>query len=146
VNDAVWQAILSRIGEYPSLVLTGRDPHGYPVNLRCRPRPDHHARVLQITAPAWFDAQPGAASLMGHSHDEHLWNLRNAIVRGTLEIDGDRLTFHPVAVAGTPQGVRALVQTLIGTRRAAAGYLARRRVARPRVPWQTINAAKRALS
>jgi hypothetical protein len=146
MSSATWDAVLAALGEFEMLVLTGRDAAGFPVSLRCRPEPDHATRILRVRPPAWFDAQAGPASLMGHSHDAQLWNLRSFLARGTLQPGVDGLVFRPVSWTGTPRGVRGTLRTLLGTRRAAAGYLRRRGLPRPTVPWDTIKAAKRALS
>jgi hypothetical protein len=52
------------------------------------------------------------------------------------------LLFRPLSRTGTAAGLRAMTQMLFGTRKAADGYLRRRGLPRPRVPWATIKAAK----
>jgi hypothetical protein len=129
---------------FQSFVLTGVDPAGYPISLRCQPQVDSDTMVLRVTAPAWFDVRPGPASLMSHSHDEQLWNLQGFLARGTLERTGDTLAFRPTSFAvnagGGPLDVLRLMRD---TRRAAAAYLRRRNLARPRIPWDKVEAAKK---
>jgi hypothetical protein len=141
----VWEAVVAALGEFDMLVLTGRDPAGFPISLRCHPEPDHTARVLRVSLPAWFDVQAGPASLMGHSHNDQLWKLRSFLARGTLQMEADGVVFHAASWIGTPTSARAMLRQLLRPRRAAAGYLRRRGLTRPTVPWATITAAKRAL-
>lgn len=136
---------MGALSEFETLVLTGLDPAGFPVSLRCRPEPDVAQQILRVTAPAWFDAQPGPASLMGHSHDAQLWNLRSFLARGSLDLEDGRLVFRPASWTGTPSGAWAMLGMVLNTRRAAAGYLRRRGLTRPKIPWTTLKSAKQSL-
>jgi hypothetical protein len=141
-----WEDTVRAIGQFPDAVLTVTDSAGYPTSVRCSPEVVTAARVLRVQPPAWLDVQPGPASLMSHSHDEQLWNLRSFHARGTVEASDGALLFRPTACAWTAgSGIRSTLQLLLGTRRAAARYLRRRGLNRPRVPWATIKAAKTAL-
>ena len=142
--SSVWDDTVKAIGRFPSAVLTGTDPDGYPVSVRCQPVPADG--VLRVQRPAWLTVSPGPASLMSHSHDEQVWKLRGFLARGVLETEGGEgggLAFRPLRFTWTAGGgLRSTIKLFRGTRRAAAGYLQRRDMARPKVPWEIIKAAK----
>ena len=90
----------------------------------------------------------GPATLLCHSHDENLWNLKSFLVRGVLAKDDGGWSFEPgqfIPGAGIG-GLPAMLRFFIGSRRNAGRYLKKRGLARPRIPWDEINAAKRAVS
>jgi hypothetical protein len=87
---------------------------------------------------------PGPASLLCHRHDENLWNLKSLLVRGTLVRGDGEWTFRPerfVPGAGIG-GPTAMVRFVAGARKTAGRYLEKRGLARPRIPWDEINAIK----
>jgi hypothetical protein len=114
----MWREIEKHLPEFPSAVITGVDPAGFPVSARCRPQVDAAERVLRVQLPPGTGLQPGPAGLLCHTHDERLWNLKSFLVRGVLERDalGWRL------------------------RRNAQRYLEQRGWPRPRVPWGELKA------
>jgi len=132
------------LGQFPSAVVTGTDPDGYPVSFRCRPVKDPSG-VLRIEVPAWTGLVPGPASLMAHIHDEQVWNQRSFVSKGTIEVTGDGLVFRPATFAWT-MGGSALdtLRQLRKFRRTAVRYIERRGMAWPAVPWDAIKAAKKA--
>jgi hypothetical protein len=140
----VWDEIVKHLALFESDVLTGLDAEGYPYSVRCRPRADPVRRVLRLRLPADIPVQPGSASLLCHSHDENMWHLRSFLARGELSSDARGWKLRPVrfvpgAGIGGPVGV---VRFVIGSRRNARRYLARRGLPRPRVPWSEIIAIK----
>jgi hypothetical protein len=133
------------LGEFSSVVVTGTDPDGYPASFRCRPEKDP-AGVLRLDVPAWAGLAPGPASVMAHSHNEQLWDLRGFVAKGTLEASGEGLVFRPLTFTRTAGGPPLdTLRFIRACRRTAARYLARRGLARPAVPWDTIKAAKKTL-
>ena len=81
----MWAEIIRHLYEFESAVLSGLDEEGYPFSGRCRPYPDTSgAEVLKIWLPPGTPVRPGPSSLLCHSHDENLWNLKSFLVRGTL--------------------------------------------------------------
>jgi hypothetical protein len=140
----VWDEIVEHLPRFESAVLTGLDAEGYPFSVRCRPRINAVARVLEVHLPAGIPVRPGPASLLCHRHDENLWHLRSFLVRGELNRDGRGWTFRPQrfvpgAGIGGPMGV---VRFFVGSRRTARRYLEKRGLSRPRVPWEEIRALK----
>jgi hypothetical protein len=136
--------MVKALASFDSAVLTGRDAAGYPCSTRCHPQPGEVAGVLRVTVPPGVGIEPGPASLLCHAHDEKLWNLRAINVRGVLERDDAGWVLRPASsfipeMTGSPL---AMVRTILGLRRTAAAYLAKRGLARPAIPWDRIRAAK----
>jgi hypothetical protein len=140
----MWAEFTKLFPTFTSAVLTGFDETGYPFSLRCQPQLDNERQVLTIPIPATLPIQPGAASLLLHSHDEQLWNLRSYMVRGQLQADNDAWflrpeKFTPGAGMG---GLLGFINFIRTSRRNANQYLQKRGLPRPKVPWDQINAAK----
>ncbi len=141
----MWDEIVRLLPEFPRAVLTGRDADGYPVSLRCRPQPEPSGQILRVAIADFLGIQPGPASLLCHKHDARLWNQKSFLVRGTLERTGAAWIFRPAEfIPGIGLGgALGLLRFVLDCRRAAQRYLAARRLPRPRVPWDEINAIKR---
>jgi hypothetical protein len=141
--------ITRHLYEFESAVLSGLDEEGYPFSVRCRPYPDTTgAEALKIWLPPGTPIRPGPASLLCHSHDENLWNLKSFLVRGVLVKDAGGWSFEPgrfipgLGLGGLP----AMIRFFFSSRRKASRYLRERNLARPSIPWDEINAAKKASS
>jgi hypothetical protein len=78
-----------------------------------------------------------------HIHDEALWSLRRVVVTGEL-IGADVWTFRPARIVGGGGSVNplSLVRELRRLRRTADGYLAKRSLPRPAIPWGNVKALK----
>jgi hypothetical protein len=142
----MWDEITRHLYQFESAVVSGLDTAGYPFSMRCRPYADASgAEVLRIRLPADTPLRPGPASLLCHMHDENLWNLKSFLVRGVLVRDETGWSFEPsrfipgASIGGLPARIRFFT----GSRRKAGRYLKKRGFARPRVPWDEINAAKK---
>src|SRR5579884_482113 len=138
-----WPQVSAHLGEFRSAVLTGLDAHGFSFSLRCHPQPDEAARTLRIAPAPGIPLQSGSASLLCHSHDEHLWNQKSFLVRGRIQRDvSDESSkagwvFEPVQyIEGVGYGgLLGLVRFVVASRRAARAYLAKRGLPRPSIPW-----------
>ena len=142
----MWAEITKYLYQFESAVLSGLDEAGYPFSVRCRPYPDASGvEVLRVWLPPDTPLRPGPASLLCHTHDENLWNLKSFLVRGVLVKDAGGWSFEPgkfipgIGIGGLPAKIRFLA----GSRRRARRYLRKRGLARPRILWDEINAAKR---
>ncbi len=138
------QEIARYLPEFPSAVLSGLDAEGYPYSVRCRPAPGSSTVVPRLVLPTETAIEPGPASLLCHSHDERLWNLRSFLVRGRLEQVGNGRTFVserfvPGGGIGGPLGT---AKAFVGMRRTATRYLHKRGLSRPPIPWDEIEALK----
>lgn len=140
----MWTEIEKYLPLFESAVLNTSDGEGYPYNVRCRPELDRPAGSLRIDLARGTNVQAGPASLLFHSHDEELWNQKIFLLRGRLEETGDGHVFRPEKFIpsmgiGGPLG---MVHMVLGVRKAAAAYLKRRNLERPRIPWAEIEALK----
>ena len=140
----MWDEIVRLLPVFEDGVLTGLDAEGYPYGVRVRPQADATGRVIRVPLAAHVPIQAGPASLLCHSHDEDLWNLRSFLVRGVLrrEVGGwafEPHDFVPGAGVGGPMG---LVRFVRGSRQNAERYLKKRGLARPSIPWNRINEIK----
>jgi hypothetical protein len=140
----MWRELATHLPTFASAVLTGLDEQGYPFSVRCQAAIDRAAGVLRVQVGPGVPLQPGPAGLLCHRHDQWLWKQKSLLLRGTLEQASDGWRFRPVQLipgAGIG-GLRGLIGFVVGSRRAAARYLAARGLARPRIPWDDINAIK----
>jgi hypothetical protein len=145
----MWPEIVRHLYQFESAVLSGLDEEGYPFSVRCRPYADASgAEALRIWLAPGTPFRPGPASLLCHSHDENLWNLKSFLVRGVLVKDAGGWSFEPnrfipgMGIGGLP----AMIRLFLGSRRKARRYLRERDLARPSIPWDEINAARKAVS
>ena len=140
----MWSDLARVLPRFSSAVLTFRDEQGYPFSMRCHPRADDASQSFVLDIPTNVPLRPGQASLLWHLHDERLWNQVSYATRGHLEQVAAEWRYMPTHY--TPGlgigGVPAFVRFVFSDRSIAAGYLARRGLARPRVPWRQINAIK----
>jgi hypothetical protein len=136
----VWPEIRRYLRRFRSAVLSGGDSTGYPVSIRCKPEPDEQLNLLRIAIPNILDLQPGAASILCHSHNLFLWNLHSFLVRGLLEVRDGSYMFRPIkCVQGIGVGgLPGMLRFARSKRRAASGYLEVRCLARPRIPWDEL--------
>jgi hypothetical protein len=138
----MWSDISKYLPQFTSAVLTGLGADGYPYGIRCQARADAAAGVVRLEVSGAHPLVPGPAGILCHSMNEELWDLKSFVVRGKLERDGAALVFRPTKfVPGS--GVGNPLKFMMGARRAAAEYLAKRGITRPEVPWDAIRAAKR---
>jgi hypothetical protein len=140
----MWAEIEKYLPLFESAVLNASDGEGYPYSVRCHPEPDRPAEVLRLDLAEDVSVGPGPASLLFHSHDENLWNQKIFLLRGRLEETDDGHVFRlekfvPSMGIGGPLG---MVRTVLGMRKATAGYLDRRNLVRPRIPWAEIEVLK----
>lgn len=141
-NDAFGQAV-HRMSGHHSAVLVALDGGGSPWLLRVRPQPDESVGSFLLDVPADERLVPGPASLLCHSHDEKLWNLRSFVVTGQVGRQGDRWRFTcDRFVAGADGNPLHAVKMLRTCQRTARGYLQRRTDQPPDVSWPEFNAVK----
>lgn len=136
----MWAKLVKNLAAFPSAVVTGLNPEGYPFSIRCTPQIDHAQQVLHMQFPAEAMIQSGSAGLLCHSHDERLWNLKSFVVHGHLEQQADGWVFRPrrFIPGGGVSGPLGDIRTMINARRAAKQYLEKRRLPRPAIRWDTI--------
>jgi hypothetical protein len=143
----MWNEIRRYLRMYPSAVLTGLDADGRPFSTRCQPKMDETARVLRMGVPATAELVAGAASILCHSHNLFLWNLRSFLVRGSIELVDGSWLFRPARfVPGIGVGgIAGMIRFATSKRRAAKHYLDQRRLARPQIPWAELKAMRKSV-
>lgn len=140
----MWAEIVKNTPGYRDAVLSAPDDSGYPCSVRCLPELDQAARVVRLALPPGVALQPGAASLLCHSHDENLWSLRSVNLRGSLERDERGWFLRPrqFIPGGGTGGLLGTLKQIRDLRRSAARYLAKRGLTAPTIPWARIAGAK----
>jgi hypothetical protein len=131
--------------KYPTAVLSGLDSAGRPFSIRCEPELDEGAHVLRIALPRTADLGVGPASILCHSHNLFLWNLRSFLVRGSIELANGSWLFRParfvpgIGVGGLP----GMIRFATSKRRSAKHYLDQRGLSRPQIPWAQLRAIQK---
>ena len=136
----MWDDILKNLAKFPSAVLTGTDVEGYPFSVRCTPQIDPSKKLLRLESMEHLLIQAGKASLLCHSHNELLWDLKAFVVRGDLRQDEQGWVFQPAQFipgggVGSPLDQLKAMRRM---RKSAKWYLEKRSLARPQVQWQGI--------
>jgi hypothetical protein len=129
-----------RLPEFGTAVLTAFDEDGNPTLARVRPTADAASRSFSIDTDA--PLRPGRASLLCHSHDELLWNLRSFVAAGDLIRDGESWTLRPdrfIPGGSDKLGPIAMIKIIRELRGTARRYLERRGLSRPTIDWQDID-------
>ncbi len=137
----MWAELEKNLAAFETAVLNSTDPDGYPYSVRCRPRQDPSAGVLRFDLAGGEAVRPGPASLLCHTHDEELWNQKVFLLTGRLEGVGRERVFRPERPIGGI-GFRAAARMLVGARKTTKAYLKKRGLARPRIPWDEVEAVK----
>lgn len=134
----MWDDLVRSLARYPTVVLTVLDGAGYPFSIRCVPRPDPAGRVFAVDVPGYVGARAGPAGLLGHVHDDDLWNMSNVVAYGELERDGDGWGFRARrTVEGA--GPRNSLRTQLRPRGSARRYIRRHDLEWPEVPWDRLH-------
>jgi len=138
----VWRQVARELTRYDSAVLSARDHDGYPVAVRCMPRPDPMRALFRVRVPEALGVESGPAWLLCHFHDEQFWGLRSFGARGQLEPADDGWLFRPTAYVPGMGGIVAMVRMFVGGRRRANRYLSVRHLQPPDVRWDLVKEAK----
>lgn len=138
----MWPEIRRHLRDYSSAVLSGVDSTGHPLSVRCQPLLDESELALRVAKVPAVDLVAGPASILCHSHNLFLWNLRSFLVRGSLEMADGSYLFRPARfVPGMGVGgIPGMIRFATSKRQTAGRYLERRGLARPRVEWAQLKA------
>jgi hypothetical protein len=133
------------LASYPSVVLAALDKTGAPTLVRTTLSTGPGG--YRVTVPDDLLIVEGPASLLVHRHDEQLWNLHNASIRGRLtHDDATGWTFVPERLTEPGSRNRAglldPIRTARRLRAATAHYLEQRSLNRPPVPWDAYRALR----
>jgi hypothetical protein len=140
----MWDRLVTYVQTFQSAVLNAHDANTYPASVRTPVVINHDTRTLRVQVPAELALRSGPASLLLHSHNEQLWDLKIVLVRGKLTTTPDGWIFHPTSFASEPgaEGGLALVKMILKLRKTAKSYLKTRGLARPQIPWNRLKAIK----
>ena len=136
----MWDDIVKYLPKFSNPVLSAIDAAGFPYSVRCVVQVDGAHKLLRLEQVGDLPVQPGPASLLCHSHDERLWNMKSFVVRGKLRQDEQGWLFEPTqfipgAGIGSPMDQ---FKALSKNRKSATTYLEKRGLARPEVDWDGI--------
>jgi hypothetical protein len=138
----MWPEIQKHASSFPNAVLSGRDADGYPASARTSVALNQERQTVLVQVPAEIAMQPGLASLLFHSHNEQLWDLKIHLLRGELVATTEGFEFRPTKLApGQGTGLE-VVRMIMNCRKAARTYLEKRGLGRPAVPWSHLKALK----
>lgn len=130
----MWASAAKWIAKFDEGVVNAVDAEGYPLSVRQTSLPyDAATGRLRVVIPESLGAQEGRASLLCHSHDEKLWDLRSILLHGRLERENGARVF--VTTSFTPPSV---LQMLKNVRKAATKYLADRGLPTPKVNYDAV--------
>jgi hypothetical protein len=139
LTSKLMRKVVGELRNYDSAVLAAFDASGNPTLARTTPAAvDGTLRLEGLDATS---LREGRASLLAHTHDEHLGSLRSFVTSGSLSRSAEGWRFSPERfIAGQSGGVLASIRFLRNLHRTAASYLEHRNLPRPEVPWSELAA------
>jgi hypothetical protein len=130
----MWAEAAREIGKFSGGVLTALDARGFPLSVRQNSLAyDAATGTLPVKLPESLGAMEGPANLLCHSHNEQLWDMRMASIKGRLERRDGGWLF--VTTAFKPASTLDQIRSF---RRSADAYLDKRGLPRPVVNFAAI--------
>jgi hypothetical protein len=115
-------------------VLNAVDASGYPISVRQLSLPyDAATGTMPVVLPPSLGAVEGPASLLCHFHDEKLWSLRMALLKGRLERRDGTWVF--VTTSFTPPSPLRQIRDMSKT---TQRYLEQRNLPMPKVDFAAV--------
>jgi hypothetical protein len=141
----VWSEAAKELAKFQEAVLTALDPAGYPVSVRqMAPRYDPATGEFTVAWPSGLSVSEGPATVLCHSHDEELRNIKQMQIKGRLERRADQWIFISTAFRQPPGSQLGVLWRLAhDMRRAGRRYLDRRGLEMPTVNWKALRALRR---
>jgi len=131
----MWKRAKKDLGKYPEAVVNAKDAEGRGVSVRQRELAfDVTTGTMPVAIPSALGVVAGPATLLGHFHDEKLWNMHTMSIKGSLEQRAGQWVF----VASSYRPASAM-DFLHGTRVSARKYLERRGLPRPKPNYEVIH-------
>lgn len=115
-------------------VVNAVDAEGRPFSVRQTLAWDATSGSMPVKIPDVLGPVAGKASLLCHFHDENLWNMRTAFVRGKLERRGDSWVF-----VGTKFDPPSMLKMMSGIKKNTKSYLQKRGLEWPKVNFDVIS-------
>ena len=122
------------LAKFPDIVLNATDARGYPFSVRQPGGTYADDGTMPLAIPASFEPVAGPASLLGHFHDDNLWSMKMAMVKGRIEARDGGWVF--VTVGYEPPND---FKRMLGAKKRAQAYLEKRGLAWPQVNWGSID-------
>jgi hypothetical protein len=140
----MWAEAAKALGTFPEAVVTAVDADGYPVSVRqAAPRYDAGTGRMLVAWPEHVAVTEGPASLLCHYHDDKLWNIRIAQIKGRLERRGNDWLFVSTAFTPPSGTLLTLWRAAKSSRAAGLRYLNKRGLERPTVNWAALKEIRR---
>ena len=139
----LYDDIATVLETYQTAVISVVGQDGYPLSLRCSPVVDKAQGVLAIRLPTNLPLGAGEASLLCHSHNEQLFDLRSVTIEGRLEKAGDVWHFHATKmtqVIGRSKFLEFIQDVILKPRRNTQKYLKKANLPRPKIAWARLKA------
>ena len=115
-------------------VLNAVDAEGRPFSVRQATLAwDAASGSMPVKVPDVLGPVAGPASLLCHYHDENMWNMRAALVKGKLERRGDAWVF-----VGTSFDPPSPLRLIMGARKSMKTYLEKRGLEPPKVNFDSV--------
>ena len=136
----MWDKIMRYQTGFSSAVLSVVDGDGFPNSWRVKANPDPTAQLIALEVPEGAEVSAGEASLLFHSHDARLWNLRSFNLKGRLISTRAGWAFVPekwVPGVGTA-GVMGYVRFVIDGHRDTQRFFQKRGQPVPKIDWDRL--------
>ena len=136
-GDGIFGDVARELSAYETSVLSAFDSGRRPTMTRVSLRPIAGTEGFAVELPDGFDVTSGPASLLSHSHNDELSDLRGFGSGGTLAVDDGAPVFTPATLtrAGDTSSLRSSVRSLRAMRGNARRYLEHRSLERPAIDW-----------
>jgi hypothetical protein len=140
----MWAEAATTLETFPTAVVTATGTDGYPVSIRVpSARYDASTGTLPVAWPPNLDPAAGPAIVLGHYHDENLWNIRMMQIKGRLEQRDEGWVFVSTAFTPPAPMLKAFLQMARSSRAVAARYLAKRGLPKPTINWAALEQLRR---
>jgi hypothetical protein len=140
----VWAEAAKWLGKFPEAVVTAVDAEGYPVSVRqTAPSYDADTGQMSVAWPAGVAVAEGPASVLCHSHNEKVWNIKAMQIKGRLERRAGDWVFISTAFTPPPGMLITFLRLSRNGRAAARRYLDKRGLTAPAVNWDAIDELQR---
>jgi hypothetical protein len=140
----MWSEAAKRLAGYDEAVVTAVDPAGYPVSIR-QAAPCYEPGTGEFTVewPSLLAVTEGPATVLCHSHDEKLWNIKQLQIKGRLERRAGQWVFVSTELRPSPASQLGIFLRLArDMRKSGKRYLDRRGLEKPKVNWEALKALR----
>jgi hypothetical protein len=136
----VWAEAAKWLTKFPDVVVTAVDAEGYPISIRqTAPRYDAGTGQMPIAWPPEVAVAEGPATVLCHSHDEKLWNIKAMQIKGRLERCAGDWIFTSTSFTPPSNMLITIWRASRTGRKAARRYLDKRGLAAPAVNWDAVD-------